>query len=355
MKYPSIISFESVAKSLDQFDSIIDVRSPAEFKIDQIPGAINCPVLDDEERIRVGTLYKQVNAFEAKKLGAALVAKNIGHHLALQFQGMSKDWRPLIYCWRGGNRSGSMAHILAKIGWPVAQLEGGYKAYRHYVNLNLPELAQATRYIVLCGPTGSGKSRLLEALAQHDAQVLDLEKLARHRGSVLGKLPSTSQPSQKHFETQIWQQLAAMDISRPIFIEAESKKVGDLRVPEALIERMRASECVTLNLSLAQRVAILSADYPHFIAQSEQLIAQLQCLTPLHGKEQIGRWCELARTGHWQELVHALLDKHYDPTYQRAIERNFPHSHNAKVITFEGDANQYFPQLAQQLIATYET
>ncbi len=181
MKYPALQLFSQVLPALDQFDAIIDVRSPAEFALDHIPGAINCPVLDDAERVTVGTLYKQVNAFEAKKVGAALVAKNIGRHIEEHFIQMPKEWKPLIYCWRGGNRSGSLSLVLARIGWPAIQLDGGYKAFRAHINEALLETPQFD-FRVICGTTGSGKSRLLEVLDSIGAQVLDLEQLAAHRG-----------------------------------------------------------------------------------------------------------------------------------------------------------------------------
>ena len=195
MKYPAVLSFADILPDLDGFDTIIDARSEGEFALDHLPGAINCPVLNNEERVRVGTLYKQVGSFEAKKLGAALVARNIARHIEEQFADRPKEWKPLVYCWRGGNRSGSLAHILAKIGWPVVQLDGGYKAYRAHVSAAL-EAPPALDWRVICGTTGSGKSRLLETLDGIGAQVLDLERLAAHRGSVLGHLPHEPQPTQ---------------------------------------------------------------------------------------------------------------------------------------------------------------
>lgn len=224
--------------SLDSFDTIIDVRSPSEFAEDHVPGAINCPVLSDEERVRVGTIYKQVNAFEAKKIGAALVARNIAEHIEAQFLDKPRNWKPLIYCWRGGNRSGAMAHILSQIGWHVQKLDGGYKKYRGEVNRALAAWPPRFTFQVVCGMTGSGKTRLLQVLESVGAQVLDLEKLAAHRGSVLGGLPSESQPSQKAFETRIWQLLRGFNPAQPVFVESESKKVGNLRVPEALMQKI---------------------------------------------------------------------------------------------------------------------
>ncbi|MHB8166355.1 MAG: tRNA 2-selenouridine(34) synthase MnmH, partial [Sulfuricella sp.] len=221
---------------LARFDDIIDVRSPSEFRDDHIPGAVNFPVLNDEERARVGTIYKQTSAFDAKKIGAALVARNIAGHVEQHFSDQPKNWRPLVYCWRGGSRSGAMTHILNQIGWRAQQLKGGYKAYRTMVLATLQTLPGRFRYRVICGPTGSGKSRLLTALDELGAQVLDLEGLAAHRGSILGSLPDADQPSQKLFESRLWEALQKFDPDHPVYVEAESKKIGNIRAPDALLE-----------------------------------------------------------------------------------------------------------------------
>jgi tRNA 2-selenouridine synthase len=350
MKYPEILRFDDALPRLEQFDTIIDVRSPSEFALDHLPGAINCPVLDDEQRIQVGTMYKQVNAFEAKKVGAALVARNIAQHIETQFLDKPRDWKPLVYCWRGGNRSGSLAHILAKIGWPVAQLDGGYKAFRNYVNGAL-EQAPALSFRVICGTTGSGKSRLLEVLDADGAQVLDLEQLAAHRGSVLGNLPSQPQPSQKAFETMVWDRLRKFDPTRPVFVESESKKVGQLRVPAALMDTMRASPCISLTLSRANRVRLLMEDYAHFTQNPATLNTQLDCLVSLHGHEKIKRWHELANSGQMELLVEELLAEHYDPAYLRSIDRNFVQFDKAEVLELEDITPAAFLAAARRLQA----
>jgi len=352
MKYPSLQPFSEVVHQLDQFDQIIDVRSPSEFALDHIPGAINCPVLDDDERIRVGTMYKQINAFEAKKTGAAIVARNIARHIEAQFLDHPKEWTPLIYCWRGGNRSGAMALILAKIGWPVVQLEGGYKAFRLHVNTELTELVSRFNYKVICGTTGSGKSRLLQVLQAQGAQVLDLEKLASHRGSVLGDLPGEPQPSQKAFETAIWTTLRHFDSSHPVFVESESKKVGNLRVPAHLIDSIRIAQCINLETSTEDRVALLLEDYAYFNSRPDELIKRLGYLTIQHGKEKINHWKNLAEQHLMTELVHELLKNHYDPAYLRSIGRNFPQLVNTPPTRLQGISDQDFSQLARQLQAS---
>ena len=348
MRYPSLQTFADVMPQLDRFDCIIDVRSESEYALDHIPGAINCPVLNDEERVRIGTMYKQVNAFEAKKVGAALVARNIASHIEHHFADKPKDWKPLIYCWRGGNRSGSLAHILARIGWPAIQLDGGYKAYRAHVSEAL-STPPALRFKVICGTTGSGKSRLLEVLDAIGAQVLDLEQLAAHRGSVLGNLPSQPQPTQKMFETLIWNKLRHFDPALPVFVESESKKVGQLRVPDAVMENMRGSPCVALTLSRPNRVRLLMEDYHHFAESPATLNAQLDCLVKLHGRDKIESWHALANGGQMPVLVDQLLVEHYDPAYTRSIDRNFTQFSQAEVLELKDIGVDDFMAAARHL------
>lgn len=350
MKYPAVLGFADILPELDAFDTIIDARSESEYALDRIPGAINAPVLDDAQRVRVGTLYKQTGAFEAKRVGAPLVAANIARHIETLWADKPRDWKPLVYCWRGGNRSGSMAHILAKIGWPVVQLDGGYKAYRAHVAASL-ETPPELDFRVVCGTTGSGKSRLLETLDGIGAQVLDLEKLAAHRGSVLGHLPDAPQPTQKWFESQVWDRLRRFDPARPVFVESESKKVGNLRVPEAVMARMRASPCIALNLSRENRVRLLMEDYEHFCADPGALNAQLDHLVQLHGREKIEHWQAMASGGVMAELVGQLLAEHYDPAYLRSIDRNFVQYPKAEVLELADIAAVDFEAAARKLHA----
>ena len=311
------------AAQLRAFDDILDARSPAEFAEDHLPGAINVPALDDAQREAVGTLYKQRGAFEAKRVGAPLVARNVAAHIELRFAHKPRGWKPLVYCWRGGSRSGAMAHLLRQVGWNAHRLEGGYKAFRRQVVAELETLPGGLRFHVVCGATGSGKSRLLEALAAEGAQVLDLEVLAAHRGSVLGDLPGAPQPSQKAFETSLWSALAACDPARPVWVESESRKVGNLRVPEALIGRMRESRCFRLEAPLEARVALLMEDYAHFLSRPGALQEKLALLRDLHGAERIELWRARLAAGEWHPLVRDLLESHYDPAYRRSLFRNY--------------------------------
>ncbi len=319
MRYESSVDLAG----LDGFDEVVDVRSPAEFAHDHVPGAVNCPVLDDGERARVGTVYKHGSPFEARKIGAALVAKNVARHLETHFARRDQRWKPLIYCWRGGKRSGSMVHVLREIGWDAAALLGGYQSYRRAVLAQLESLPSRFDYRVICGPTGSGKSRLLQKLASLGAQGLDLEQLAKHRGSVLGDLPGDPQPSQKMFESLIWSALRNFDAARLVFVEAESKRIGSLRVPEALLECMRTSSCIRIEVPMAERVRFLIGEYRHFLAEPDWLKAKLSRLAALHSKATVARWIAQIDAGEWEGLVGDLLATHYDAAYLRSTQNNY--------------------------------
>jgi len=331
---------------LAQFDAILDVRSPAEYAEDHIPLALSCPVLDDGERAQVGTLYKQ-DSFAAKRAGAALVARNIARHVEFLFAGSPAGWKPLVYCWRGGKRSGAMAHVLREIGWDARTLEGGYKSYRKHVVETLSELPQRFRFRVVHGVTGSGKSRFLRALKKTGAQTLDLEEIAAHRGSVLGNLPERPQPSQKMFESLLLRELSALDAGKPVHVEGESRKIGQLQVPAALIEAMRASECVVLEAGLETRVALLMDEYRHFFTDLAALGTQLDCLAVLHGRERIAEWKQLAAHGDWHALVARLLEEHYDPAYRRSAARNFAKLPQAPVLRVPAADDAAFARLAE--------
>lgn len=336
---------------LRHFDEIIDVRTPAEFAHDHVPGASNFPVLSDAERHDIGTLYKESSSFEAKKAGAALVARHIAEHFEASLHSRPRHWRPLVYCWRGGMRSGSFTHVLRQVGWKAEQLPGGYKAYRRLLIHALDTLPAQLRFRVLCGRTGSGKSRLLRTLAAAGEQVLDLESLAAHRGSVLGPLPEAPQPSQKRFESEVWAALARFDSARVIWVESESKKIGGLRVPEALIQRMWTSERIVVAANLATRVQLLLDEYHHFTQDFATLERQLDCLTSLHGRERIAAWKQLAAQGRYAEFVEALLLDHYDPAYGRSLARNYGDLSDAPAVTLAAANDASFSAAARALLA----
>lgn len=320
---------------LRAYADILDVRTPDEFAEDHVPGAISCPVLSNEERAHIGTLHAQASAFDARKAGAALVSRNIAAILE-RWHDRPREWTPLVYCWRGGQRSRSLTHVMNEIGWRAVQLEGGYRAYRRQVIERLASLPSCFAFRVICGMTGSGKSRLLSAFEAEGAQVLDLEAIAKHRGSLLGDLPDQPQPSQKRFESLLLEQLDRFDPARPVIVESESKRIGRLQVPDALLASMREAPCVRVDLTTALRVALLKEEYAHFLADPVLLAERLAPLVPLHGKATIERWNVQARSGDFDSLVESLLVEHYDPTYSRAIERNFPNYPHALVASPQG-------------------
>ena len=301
---------------------VIDVRAPAEFKDDHIPGAVNLPVFDDAQRAEVGTIFKQDSPFLARRRGAAIICKNISRHFENHFNNMPADYSPLVYCWRGGQRSASLATILTAVGWRTRVLEGGYKMYRRAVIDGIESRCPDLNFHVLNGLTGSGKTRLLERIEAHGGQVLDLEQLASHKGSVLGTDPGATQPSQKFFESLLWKAIATLDPERPIFAEAESRKVGNVHIPTPLWERLTTSPIAEIRTPLESRVVYLLEDYPHWPDAPDRLIERLEILRERHGHERIDRWISMIRECEWHDLVRTLLEEHYDPSYSKST--NYP-------------------------------
>ena len=331
MSFTTISATDAVLQ-WGRFDTIIDARSESEYAQDHLPHAVNWPTLNDAERQHIGTMYVQIGAFEAKKHGAILSARNIARHMERHVLDKPKNWKPLVYCWRGGKRSGSLALILSQIGFRVMQLEGGYKAFRAAMLDDMPRRIAKLHFRVVCGTTGSGKTRLLHALAQQGEQVLDLEALACHRSSVLGAIPGTPQPSQKHFDMQIWHTLRQFDPARPVYVESESKKVGNVSLSTELIDTMRASPCLNVELSTAERIALLMEDYDFFVRNTEHFCQRLETLTELRGKVVIQRWKDAVTAGDLETVVQELLTEHYDPVYLQAMRRNFQHYEHATTI-----------------------
>jgi tRNA 2-selenouridine synthase len=349
----SLPAFDAIAR-LDSFSAIIDARSEGEYAQDRLPGALNWPSLNNEERKLIGTIYKQVSPFEAQKRGAALVAANIARHIERELLDTPKSWKPLIYCWRGGKRSGSLALVLGQIGFKVTVVEGGYKAFRGAVLADLPALSGSLHYRVVCGPTGSGKTRLLHALREAGAQVLDLEALASHRSSVLGAIPGQPQPSQKRFDTLVWDTLRRFDPARPVFVESESKKVGNVAVPEGLVAAMHASPCLDLRLPDEERVALLLEDYGFFVQDTALFCDRLDALTELRGKAVVRGWKDQVAAGNIQDVVRELLHKHYDPGYANSMQRNFTGYAAAKKIVARDRSAQSMRQLAEEIVGGLE-
>ncbi len=297
-------------------DDIIDVRSPSEFAEDHLPGAINLPVLDDDERARVGTIYKQVSPFDARKLGASLVAANAARHLRETLADRDGGWKAIVYCWRGGQRSGSFAGILKQIGWRIDTIEGGYKSWRSLVVDRVQTGPIAAPVVVLDGNTGSAKTAILQRLAARGVQVIDLEGLARHRGSLFGAFAG-GQPSQKCFEGQLAIAIETLDPARPVLIEAESSRVGDLLIPKALWRAICAAPRIRLEVPLHERAAYSVRDYGDVVTDPARLCAITASLAPLHPAARIEIWQAQARDGDWRGLAEGLMRDHYDPRYLR--------------------------------------
>ena len=312
VKIPS--SVESALEVLDGVHEVIDVRSPNEFAEDHIPGAINLPVLDNAQRHEIGCMYKD-DAFEAKKAGASMVAMNIARHVSGHFSDKPGGYMPLVYCWRGGSRSGSMAVVLAQIGWRVKLLEGGYKSYRTEVRRALEDLPPTFDLRVVAGLTGVGKTALLHHLEAQGEQVIDLEGLANHRGSTLGAADLPPQPPQKLFESLLVGAMRTFDPRRPVFVEAESSKVGDLQVPGPLFRAMKAAPRLSVTLPVAVRVQRILVDYEYWVRHPAELKAVLQRLRKAHGQAVLDEWGALIDAGEWEAFVERLLLEHYDRTY----------------------------------------
>ena len=346
----TLLPAAEVLQRLNEFDTVIDARSEGEFQEDHLPNAVNWPTLNNEERRDIGTLYKQVNAFEAKKRGAAIAARNIAAHIEREVIDKPKDWRPVAYCWRGGQRSGSLSLILGQIGFRVTLVEGGYKAFRAALIQDIVRLVGTLQWRVICGTTGSGKTRLLQALVAQGAQVIDLEDLANHRSSVLGAIPGLAQPTQKRYDTLIWDALRKLDPTRPVYIESESKKVGNVSVPLALIEAMRQSACLNLVLPDAQRVKLLMEDYAFFVRDTEHFCNRLQVLTEFRGKAVVEGWQASVRAGDIEPVVQALLTQHYDPVYLQSMRRNFQQFAQAQIIEPLDHTQEAMQLLAREMI-----
>ncbi|OYX46914.1 MAG: tRNA 2-selenouridine(34) synthase MnmH [Alphaproteobacteria bacterium 32-64-14] len=309
-------------KSLSQFDMIIDVRSPAEFAEDHIPGAVNLPVLDNEERAIVGTIYVQESRFLARRVGAAKVASNISHHLDTALSDKAAGFRPLVYCWRGGQRSNSMALVLAQVGWRTIVLEGGYKTYRRAVQKRLYEGDLGLQLVLLEGGTGCGKTAILKQAASRGAQVVDLEALAMHRGSLFGALSGIAQPSQKWFESSLMAAFDKFDPGRPVLVEAESSKIGNRTLPPALWHAMNKAPRIEIAAPLETRASYLLDAYPEIVASRPLLEAALSRLEVYPGRKRLESWRQMAEAGEFLALIQQVVQNHYDPSYARSSRRD---------------------------------
>ncbi|WP_417770709.1 tRNA 2-selenouridine(34) synthase MnmH [Stappia sp.] len=332
-------AFKDLSSLMDHgFDTVIDVRSPAEFAEDHLPGAINLPVLDNDERAEVGTIYVRQSQFLARKIGAAKVFRNAAAHIAGPLRDRDGGWRPLVYCWRGGQRSGAFGWMLSQIGWRAETIEGGYQAYRRLVHAMLYETALTHRIAVLDGYTGTAKTEILVHLERLGMQVIDLEGLANHRGSLLGARDE-GQPSQKMFESRLAARLLALDPAKITLVEGESSKIGNIIIPRNLWALMKTAPRGEVTVPIEARTAYLQRAYADILADGERMAERLSHLRRFRGHEIVDGWLEMIRKGDRAGLVRALAEQHYDPAYDTsrgATRRNRRAQVRARSLDSEG-------------------
>lgn len=348
-----MIHLETITLPLDfsEFSEIIDVRSPEEYELDHIPGAINLPVLNNEERKQVGTIYKE-NPFEARKLGAALISKNVANHLEQKLHNNDSNYSPLLYCWRGGMRSRSMTLILKSIGWNANVIQGGYRAFRQTVVCDLETYFTDKQldFRVISGLTGVGKTRLLHAIRLAGGQILDLEGLANHKGSLLGNPPKETQPSQKKFETRLCHEMSQLDLSRPIYVEAESNRIGNVHCPSGLWTALSSAKVTHIDLPINERIILLREDYPHFQDEPQQLLDLLDILARLRGHDQVAEWKDLIQKEHWDGFVKSILVNHYDLCYRKPGDEKSNYQPVSSTVQIARTDQLSYAQAAQDVL-----
>ena len=305
-----------------KFDTIIDVRSPLEFIEDHIVGAINCPVLSDLERQKVGTIYKKESSFKAKIIGSSLTAKNIAFHIENKFMEKKGSWQPLIYCWRGGQRSKAFSIVLSEVGWRTNQLKGGYKEYRNQVINFLDNIGPKLKITLISGKTGSAKTKILKSIENEGGQILDLEGLANHKGSLLGKIPDLIQPSQKFFESLIFNKIQNLNLKDKIYIEAESSKIGNIHIPKSIWKKMINSPRIEISANVELRAKFLVSDYDYMCNNPTLINPIIKGLKNRLSKELFDEWTNLIDRKKWFDLTKSFLENHYDPSYSSNTIKN---------------------------------
>lgn len=293
---------------------ILDVRSPSEYDHGHIPGAVSLPLFTDKERARVGTCYKQVSRDSAVELGFDIAGPKCGEFVRVA-KALAPDRHVRIHCWRGGMRSGGMGWILEMAGFSVHLLKGGYKTYRRWVH---DTLATPKPIVILGGMTGSGKTEILQALAALGESVLDLEALANHRGSSFGALLLPPQPSTEHYENLLAEQWATLPSNRPVWLEAESRRVGTCRIPNELFAQMEAAPAVEVVRSLDERLDLLVDIYGE--ASTQELVEATERIRKRLGGDRTQKAVQHIQVGNLRAACAIILD-YYDRAYRHDLER----------------------------------
>ncbi|HSH34933.1 tRNA 2-selenouridine(34) synthase MnmH [Schnuerera sp.] len=308
------IKYEEIENNwLDKNYVFIDVRSPSEYNSETIPGAINIPIFNDEERSIIGTIYKQESIEKAKKVGIDFVSKKLPTIYEKIMELKRKYDNLIFFCARGGMRSNSLVSFLESIGINVFKLDGGYKSYRKYIYTHLPDLIKNIQFIVLYGNTGTGKTLILENLKKKGMDILDLEGCANHRGSILGSVGLGKQNSQKMFESLLYESLIKRK-SNLVFIEGESRRIGKDIIPEYLFKAMQKGINIKVEANIKTRITNILDSYVH--DTDNELIESLDHLRKHLGDKNIDRYINLVKNHQYNLVAEELMIKYYDPMYE---------------------------------------
>ncbi len=294
---------------------LVDVRSPAEYSEASIPGAINVPLFSNEERAEVGTLYKQQGKMIARRRGVVIAAPKIPDFVAQIEAARALSTLPvIIFCWRGGIRSLAMTTFMNLAGIPARQLSGGHKAFRRMV-CDYFDNYQWPRIYVLRGLTGIGKTRILHQLAEQGEPVIDLEKIANHRGSAFGGMGLGEQPGQKQFEARLWGRLDELRDCPYLITEGESRHIGRRAVPPRFHQAMQHQTSLWLTTSMELRTEVILADYPDLEQLHGPIARALDSLRERLGNSSVNHFKQLLDTENWHLLIGRLMQDYYDPLY----------------------------------------
>lgn len=312
---------------------VIDVRSPCEHKAEYIPHSVNIPLLEDDERVFIGTTYAVEGEMVARRKALKIISPKIPDIVDKILELKNQGQHIVVHCWRGGLRSETVASFLTVVGIDCWRLTGGFKGWRKVVMNDFARAQYSFTPVILHGRTGVGKSEILRALENLGADVLNLEELANHRGSVFGALGLSLQPTQKNFESELWLKLRQFT-SRPVFIEAESRKIGRIALPDFLIDRIATGRRVEVTGSMARRVERITAEYANVFTDElkAEAVSAMQNLRVRLGNKRTDEIAAFGLSGQLDQAIEALLSDYYDPLYDGHLAKNAPYE-----ITVSGD------------------